>query len=65
VPEFIFLVNCRIVEEAEILQIEKNKPLFILERYTYTGKEEIMEYSKFIMKQENASYYLDISLELL
>ncbi|WP_018665336.1 GntR family transcriptional regulator [Heyndrickxia acidiproducens] len=49
-------------EEAEILQIEKNNPLFILERYTYTEKEEIIEYSKFIMKQENASYYLDISL---
>jgi GntR family transcriptional regulator len=49
-------------EVAEILQIDKEVPLFILERYTYTEKEEIIEYSKFIMKQENASYYLDISL---
>lgn len=48
--------------EAEMLQIKEGTPLIVLERTTYTTKDRPVEYSKFIVRQDKASYYFEVQL---
>ncbi|MTW87905.1 UTRA domain-containing protein [Virgibacillus dakarensis] len=48
--------------EAGLLKIPKGDQLFVLERYTVTVKNQIIEYSKFILKQDQSRYFLEVQL---
>lgn len=49
-------------EEAQLLNVEKGHPLFVLERHTTVKEKEVIEYSKMIMLFEEAHYYLEVKL---
>ncbi|UUI02359.1 GntR family transcriptional regulator [Oceanobacillus jeddahense] len=48
--------------QAELLQIPEKEQLFLLERYTVDEQSNIIEYSKFILKQDQSNFYLEINL---
>ncbi|WP_099159613.1 GntR family transcriptional regulator [Virgibacillus ndiopensis] len=48
--------------EADLLNVPKGEQLFVLERYTVTVKNQIIEYSKFILKQDQPRYFLEVQL---
>ncbi|MDQ0269819.1 GntR family transcriptional regulator [Cytobacillus purgationiresistens] len=47
-------------EQAELLHISPNTAVFEWERYTYTKQEEIIEYSKFYIRQDKQTYYTEV-----
>ena len=47
-------------EQAERLQVESDTPVFEWERFTYTKQEEIIEYSKFYIRQDKETYYTEV-----
>lgn len=47
-------------EQAELLQVESDTPVFEWERFTYTKQEEIIEYSKFYIRQDKETYYTEV-----
>ncbi|WP_174733270.1 GntR family transcriptional regulator [Mesobacillus harenae] len=47
-------------EQAELLQIAKGTPVFEWERFTYTKQEDIIEYSKFYIRQDKETYYTEV-----
>jgi len=47
-------------EQAELLQVESNTPVFEWERFTYTKQEEIIEYSQFYIRQDKETYYTEV-----
>lgn len=49
-------------ELAERLQIEPGTPVFEWERFTYTKQGEVIEYSKFYVRQDKFTYYTEINL---
>ncbi|MFC7395352.1 GntR family transcriptional regulator [Scopulibacillus cellulosilyticus] len=49
--------------EADLLQIEEGTPLIVLERVTYADKGRPVEYSKFIIRQDKANYYIEFNLK--
>ncbi|QQZ10084.1 GntR family transcriptional regulator [Heyndrickxia vini] len=48
--------------EANLLKIPKGEQLFVLERFTYTEEQQIIEYSRFIIRQEKSRYFIEIRL---
>ncbi|CDO02559.1 transcriptional regulator [Oceanobacillus picturae] len=48
--------------EAALLQLPVGEQLFSLERYTVDEEGTIIEYSRFILKQEQSNFYLEIDL---
>ncbi|WP_010531919.1 GntR family transcriptional regulator [Lentibacillus jeotgali] len=48
--------------EKELLNVPKGEQLFVLERYTNSKQQDIIEYSKFILKENQAKYYLEVQL---
>ncbi|OJH20726.1 transcriptional regulator [Bacillus obstructivus] len=48
--------------EAALLNISKGEQLFVLERFTHTEDQKIIEYSRFIIRQEKSRYYIEIRL---
>ncbi|WP_257347360.1 GntR family transcriptional regulator [Pseudalkalibacillus decolorationis] len=48
--------------ESDLMQIDKGSQLFILERYTYTDERDVLEYSKFIVRQDKANYFIEVQL---
>ncbi|SDM66268.1 GntR family transcriptional regulator [Fictibacillus solisalsi] len=48
--------------EARLLKIPKGEQLFVLERYTFTEDQMIIEYSRFIILQEKTRYFIEIKL---
>lgn len=48
--------------EAGILEISKGDQLFVLERFTYADDLRILEYSKFIIRQDKANYFIEVNL---
>ncbi|KYD10027.1 MULTISPECIES: GntR family transcriptional regulator [Heyndrickxia] len=48
--------------EADLLNIPKGEQLFVLERFTYTEEQQIIEYSRFIIRQEKSRYFIEIRL---
>ncbi|WP_404455325.1 GntR family transcriptional regulator [Virgibacillus necropolis] len=48
--------------EAKLLNIPKGEQLFVLERYTVATNNKTIEYSKFILKQDQSRYFLEIQL---
>ena len=48
--------------EASLLKIKKGTSVYTWERKTYSTEEELVEYSKFIIRQDKAKYYLEVSL---
>lgn len=48
--------------ESKMLQLKVKEPLIVLERFTYTTKDEVAEYSKFIIKQDKSNYYFEVDL---
>lgn len=47
-------------EEAKILKVKKENPVFEWERFTYTQDEEVIEYSKFYVRQDKETYYTEV-----
>ncbi|PLR83569.1 GntR family transcriptional regulator [Bacillus canaveralius] len=47
-------------EKAKLLQVEPGTPVFEWERFTYTKQEEIIEYSKFYVRQDKETYYTEV-----
>ncbi|HWO78510.1 MAG TPA: GntR family transcriptional regulator [Bacillus sp. (in: firmicutes)] len=47
-------------EQAELLEIEPGTAVFEWERFTYTKQEEIIEYSKFYVRQDKETYYTEV-----
>lgn len=48
--------------DAKLLNIQKNTPLFVWERITHAEPGLVVEYSKFIMRQDKEKYYLEVKL---
>ena len=48
--------------EATLLNIAEGSPLFVWERTTFAKDQGIVEYSKFMIRQDKARYYLEVSL---
>ncbi|MFD1929241.1 GntR family transcriptional regulator [Sporosarcina siberiensis] len=48
--------------EADILEVSKADQLFVLERFTYSEDKRIVEYSKFIIRQDKANYFIEVTL---
>lgn len=48
--------------EASLLQIEKGSSVFVMERTTYSDQNRIVEYSKFIERQDKARYFIEVKL---
>lgn len=48
--------------EANLLGVPLGEQLTVIERYTITDKEEIVEYSRFILKDNGAKYYLEVKI---
>ncbi|GGB45741.1 GntR family transcriptional regulator [Lentibacillus populi] len=48
--------------EANILNIPQGEQLFVFERYTSAKNNHIIEYSRFIVKQDQSKYFLEIQL---
>jgi GntR family transcriptional regulator len=48
--------------EAALLNIPKGEQLFVLERFTHTEDQQIIEYSRFIIRQEKSRYYIEVKL---
>jgi len=48
--------------EANLLQISEGEQLFVIERYTYNESREVLEYSKFIIRQDKARYFIEVKL---
>ncbi|MCI1589001.1 GntR family transcriptional regulator [Heyndrickxia oleronia] len=48
--------------ESALLNISKGEQLFVLERFTHTEDQKIIEYSRFIIRQEKSRYYIEIRL---
>lgn len=51
-----------IEEKAELLQVESGTPVFEWERFTFTKQEEVIEYSKFYVRQDKETYYTEVYL---
>jgi GntR family transcriptional regulator len=47
-------------DKADLLQVESGTPVFEWERFTYTKQEEIIEYSKFYVRQDKETYYTEV-----
>jgi GntR family transcriptional regulator len=47
-------------EIAHLLQVEPGTAVFEWERFTYTKQEEIVEYSKFYVRQDKQTYYTEV-----
>lgn len=48
--------------ESKLLKVPKGEQLFVLERFTYTEGNQIIEYSRFIVRQDKSRYYIEIKL---
>ncbi|MFD2628536.1 GntR family transcriptional regulator [Oceanobacillus kapialis] len=48
--------------QATLLQVPVGEQLFSLERYTVDEEGIVIEYSQFILKQEQSNFYLEIDL---
>ncbi|GIN20932.1 MAG TPA: GntR family transcriptional regulator [Bacillus bacterium] len=48
--------------QAESLNVERGVQLFVFERFTFNNDNHIIEYSKFIIKQDQSKYFLEIKL---
>src|SRR5699024_4045068 len=48
--------------EEELLNVPKGEQLFVLERYTFSKQNETIEYSKLILKENQAKYFLEVEL---
>lgn len=48
--------------ESDLLKIPIGEQLFVIERFTLTMDERIIEYSKFILKQDQSKYFLEIKI---
>lgn len=49
-------------QQADLLQVESGTAVFEWERFTYTKQEEIIEYSKFYIRQDKQTYYTEVHL---
>ncbi|MGM0922062.1 MAG: GntR family transcriptional regulator [Bacillota bacterium] len=47
-------------EQAKLLSVEPGSAVFEWERFTYTKQEEIIEYSKFYIRQDKETYYTEV-----
>ncbi|MFK9090280.1 GntR family transcriptional regulator [Bacillus salipaludis] len=47
-------------EIAKLLKVEPGTAVFEWERFTYTKNEEIIEYSKFYVRQDKQTYYTEV-----
>jgi len=48
--------------EANLLEVPVGEQLTVLERYTITETKAIIEYSRFILKDNGAKYYLEVKI---
>ncbi|SFB38575.1 GntR family transcriptional regulator [Lentibacillus halodurans] len=48
--------------EEKLLNVVKGEQLIVLERFTTSKQQDIIEYSKFILKENQAKYYLEVQL---
>ncbi|WP_221566690.1 GntR family transcriptional regulator [Alkalihalobacillus sp. TS-13] len=48
--------------EANLLKVPIGEQLIVFERFTLTVDQRIIEYSKFILKQEQSRYFLEVQL---
>jgi GntR family transcriptional regulator len=48
--------------EADVLNIKKGAPLFVIERVTYTNEKIPVEYSKFVLRHDKVDYYIEFNL---
>lgn len=48
--------------ESDILDIPVGQQLFVLERYTYEIDSQLIEYSRFIIKQDDFNYFIEVQL---
>jgi GntR family transcriptional regulator len=48
--------------EAELMNVEKNSPMLLWEKITYSEEEKIVEYSKNIINSELYKFYMDLDL---
>lgn len=48
--------------ESHLLKVPLGEQLFVFERYTVTTDGKVIEYSKFILKQDQSKYFLEIQL---
>lgn len=48
--------------EAALLETPIGERLFVIERYTRTKQNQLIEYSKFIVTQEDYQFYLEVNI---
>ena len=48
--------------EANLLEVPLGEQLTVLERYTITESKKIIEYSRFILKDNGAKYFLEVKI---
>ncbi|ASK62415.1 transcriptional regulator [Virgibacillus phasianinus] len=48
--------------EANLLEVPIGEQLFVFERYTVTKDNKAVEYSKFVLKQDQSKYFLEVQL---
>jgi GntR family transcriptional regulator len=46
--------------QAKLLQVTPGTPVFEWERFTYTKQNEVIEYSKFYIRQDKETYYTEV-----
>ncbi len=49
-------------EEAKLLDVPEGEQLFVIERSTRTKEGQLIEYSKFIIRQEEYQFYIDVTI---
>lgn len=49
-------------EEAELLEVPEEDSLFVIKRFTRTKQNELVEYSKFIVGQEDYQFYINVNI---
>jgi GntR family transcriptional regulator len=50
-------------EQAKILKINKDNPVLLWEKFTFSEEEKIVEYSKNIINSDLYRFYMDLDLE--
>lgn len=58
---YISTMNAR-EKESEILGVPIGSQLFVLTRHTFDVDKDLIEYSRFIVKQDKFNYYIEINL---
>lgn len=49
-------------KEAELLKVPEGEGLFVIKRFTRSKQDQLIEYSKFIVSQEDYQFYINVNI---